>query len=112
MRVLYAGSLLLLLAYVGSRFVLEVVLGRTGMKYLLVLAIVLAVIWFWRNNRRGDDAREPVRHRAKASTASTAQPQDMVQCPVCWLHLPRTDALPGPDGRLYCCAEHRLRAGG
>ena len=27
-RVLYAGSLLLLLAYVGSRFVLEVVLGR------------------------------------------------------------------------------------
>jgi ABC-type uncharacterized transport system permease subunit len=29
-RVLYIGSLLLLLAYVGSRFVLEVVLGRTG----------------------------------------------------------------------------------
>ena len=27
-RVLYFGSLLLLLAYVGSRFVLEVVLGR------------------------------------------------------------------------------------
>ena len=27
-RVLYTGSLLLLLAYVGSRFVLEVVLGR------------------------------------------------------------------------------------
>ncbi len=29
-RVLYAGSLLLLLAYVGSRFVLEVVLGRAA----------------------------------------------------------------------------------
>ena len=28
-RVLYAGALLLLMAYVGSRFVLEVVLGRT-----------------------------------------------------------------------------------
>ena len=27
-RVLYAGATLLLLAYVGSRFVLEVVLGR------------------------------------------------------------------------------------
>jgi ABC-type uncharacterized transport system permease subunit len=27
-RVLYGGSLLLLLAYVGSRFVLEVILGR------------------------------------------------------------------------------------
>jgi len=29
-RVLYAGSALLLLAYVGSRFVLEVVLGRSA----------------------------------------------------------------------------------
>jgi ABC-type uncharacterized transport system permease subunit len=29
-RVLYTGSMLLLLAYVGSRFVLEVVLGRTA----------------------------------------------------------------------------------
>ena len=29
-RVLYTGSLLLLLAYAGSRFVLEVVLGRTA----------------------------------------------------------------------------------
>jgi ABC-type uncharacterized transport system permease subunit len=29
-RILYTGSLLLLLAYVGSRFVLEVVLGRAG----------------------------------------------------------------------------------
>ena len=29
-RVLYVGSLLLLLAYVGSRFVLEVVLGRSA----------------------------------------------------------------------------------
>ncbi|MGL6203111.1 MAG: cytochrome c biogenesis protein CcsA, partial [Giesbergeria sp.] len=29
-RVLYAGALLLLLAYVGSRFALEVVLGRSA----------------------------------------------------------------------------------
>ena len=29
-RVLYAGSALLLLAYVGSRFVMEVVLGRSA----------------------------------------------------------------------------------
>jgi ABC-type uncharacterized transport system permease subunit len=29
-RILYIGSGLLLLAYVGSRFVMEVVLGRSG----------------------------------------------------------------------------------
>jgi uncharacterized protein len=83
------------------------------MKYLLVLAIVLAVFWYWRNGRRGDGSREkPSGSASKAGTASTGQPQDMVQCPVCLVHLPRTDALPGPDGRLYCCAEHRLHAGG
>jgi uncharacterized protein len=35
----------------------------------------------------------------------------MVRCPVCSLHLPRTDALPGVDGSFYCCADHRSRAG-
>ena len=83
------------------------------MKYLLVLAIVLVAIWYWRNSRRANASREkPSSAASRSSAASTEQPQDMVQCPVCLVHLPRTDALPGPDGRLYCCAEHRLRAGG
>jgi uncharacterized protein len=77
------------------------------MKYLLVLAIVLVVFWYLRNNRRGEPTGKP----AAAPGPATAS-QDMVQCPICSVHLPRTDALPGPDGRLYCCAEHRLRAGG
>jgi uncharacterized protein len=77
------------------------------MKYLLVLAIVLVVIWFLRTSRRADKPRQDTAARAPDGPA-----QDMVQCPVCSVHLPRTDALPGPDGRLYCCAEHRLRAGG
>ncbi len=76
------------------------------MKYLLVLAIVLVALWYWRNSRRGGEPRNSPPPRAQAA------PQDMVQCPVCSVHLPRADALPGPDGQLYCCAEHRLRAGG
>jgi uncharacterized protein len=76
------------------------------MKYLLVLAVVLAVIWFVRNHRRADEPKKKAPPRQDA----LAQPQDMVRCPVCSLHLPRTDALPGRDGRLYCCADHRLRA--
>ncbi len=76
------------------------------MKYLLVLAIVMVVIWFLRTSRRADEPPQPT-----AARAPDAPAQDMVECPVCSVHLPRTDALPGPDGRLYCCAEHRLRAG-
>ena len=76
------------------------------MKYLLVLAVVLAVIWFIRNNRREDAPKKPEPQRD-----ALAPPQDIVRCPVCSLHLPRSDALPGLDGRMYCCADHRLRAG-
>jgi len=76
------------------------------MKYLVVLAVILLVAWYWRNNRRHD---EPPRHRPPREPAG--QPQEMVQCPICSLRLPRADALPGPHGQLYCCAEHRLLAG-
>ena len=78
------------------------------MKYLLVFAIVLAAVWIWRNNRRIDRQQQP----PAAAKPPLQAPQDMVRCPVCSVHLPRSDALPGPDGRLYCCQEHRLRAGG
>lgn len=75
------------------------------MKYLIVLAVVLAVLWLWRSSRRSGDSGS-----AAARRATAAQQQEMVQCPVCAVHLPRSDALPGPDGQLYCCAEHRRRA--
>ena len=76
------------------------------MKYLILLAVVLAVVWYW---RRARDAAPP---RAGGSKSGAAPlPQDMVECPVCRVHLPRSDALPGPGGQLYCCAEHRSRAG-
>jgi uncharacterized protein len=77
-------------------------------KYLIVIVVVLAVIWFVRNNRRppGDTRRDK-----PAAPPPAGEPQDMIRCPVCSVHLPRLDALPGPDGKLYCCAEHRARAG-
>jgi uncharacterized protein len=75
------------------------------MKYLLLLALVLVVVWLVRSSRRGES------HGSRPGGSTPAQPQDMVQCAFCLVHMPRTDALPGPDGRLYCCAEHRLHAG-
>lgn len=84
------------------------------MKYLIVLIVVLVAVMLWRGNRRTQrqarDAAAP--GRPQGSTGSTGQPQDMVRCPVCALHLPRSDALAGPDGQLYCSNEHRQRARG
>jgi uncharacterized protein len=76
------------------------------MKYLILLLVVLAVLWYWRNARRGD--APPPGRQGKAQPG--ALPQDMVRCPVCSVHLPRSDALPGPDGQLYCCTAHRTQA--
>jgi uncharacterized protein len=75
------------------------------MKYLLLIALVFAVIWYMRGGRQAAS-------RASGATrAAPPAPQDMVECPVCHVHLPRADALPGPGGQLYCCAEHLQRAG-
>lgn len=76
------------------------------MKFLLVLAAVLVILWLLRGNRRADTAAP----RPGGPGPQPQEQQEMVQCPVCRVHLPRSDALPGPGGRLYCCAEHRARA--
>jgi uncharacterized protein len=70
------------------------------MKYLVLIAVIFAVIWFMRGGRRT---------AATGRAAAPAPPQDMVECPVCHVHLPRAEALPGPAGQLYCCAEHVRR---
>ncbi len=76
------------------------------MKYLVLVAVIFAVIWFMRGGRHiASGAKGPAR------TASPPPPQDMVECPVCHVHLPRADALPGPGGQLYCCAEHARNGG-
>ena len=76
------------------------------MKALIILLAVLAGVWLWRNGRD-----RVTRERGVQDKPKLAEPQDMVRCPVCALHLPRVDALAGPDGQLYCCAEHSRQAG-
>jgi uncharacterized protein len=71
------------------------------MKYVLLIAIVWAAYMIW---RKGRVAAPP-----RARDAAPDQPQDMVCCPVCSVHLPRGEAIAGPDGRLFCSQEHRLR---
>ena len=75
------------------------------MKFQLLLAVLVVAYVLWRN------ARIETRRDAPRPPPPPALPQEMVACEVCGLHLPRTDALPGPDGRYYCSQEHRLRAG-
>ena len=72
------------------------------MKYVLLIAIVWVAYMLWRKGRVAAPPRN-------TGAAATGQPQDMVCCPVCSVHLPRGEAIAGPDGRLFCSQEHRLR---
>lgn len=83
------------------------------MKYL-VLLLVLGVAFFWWNTQRKNARRDAGKHPPDAAppappTAANTAPQDMVQCAVCAVHLPRSDAVAGRLG-LYCSAEHRAHA--
>lgn len=73
------------------------------MKYVLLIAIVWVAYMLW---RKGRIAAPP---DGSSPRAGAGQPQDMVCCPVCSVHLPRAEAVAGPDGRLFCSQEHRLR---
>ena len=76
------------------------------MKYLVLFAVLLVVYLVWRSQRAAAERPPP-----PAAPPASGLPQDMVQCPVCSLHLPRGEALIGSDGKTYCSQEHRLRAG-
>ena len=77
------------------------------MKFLLVIAVLVAAYYVWRAGRRSD-AGSPPAGRARPGK-DTSRPQDMVQCASCAVHLPRTEALPGRDGAVFCSDEHRRR---
>lgn len=72
------------------------------MKYLLVLGVIFVAVLIWRSNRRPDG-------RGKA--AAPRELENMVHCPVCSVHLPLADAIPGKRAS-YCCVAHRQQAEG
>ncbi|MDM0045289.1 PP0621 family protein [Variovorax dokdonensis] len=76
------------------------------MKYLLVIAVVWIAFMIWRANRRDEIARkQPPAGLPRNRTPG--EPQSMLRCAHCGLHLPAADALPGPDGKVYCSPAHR-----
>ncbi len=65
------------------------------MKYLVLLLIVLAGIWWIRQQRKPDQA-----------TRKKSGPHIMVPCAHCGAHVPEDDAVRGIRG-MYCSATHR-----
>lgn len=79
------------------------------MKYLLVLLVIVVAFGIWRNKRRAEVAERKA--TAPMPTPTLQQPQNMVECAHCGLHLPQADAVThtttGRNSLHYCSAEHR-----
>jgi uncharacterized protein len=72
------------------------------MKFLVVVLVIVVVLWLM-SSRRGT-------LRSKRSAPKPALPEAMVACAHCGVHLPRSEAVEGSDGRWFCGSAHRLAA--
>jgi uncharacterized protein len=75
------------------------------MKYLFIIALVLVVFYMWRHNRQSGSADAGTASRKKS--VGTQAPTEIVACEVCHVHLPRSEALIGQQGGVYCSDAHR-----
>ncbi|MEY2621663.1 MAG: hypothetical protein RIT26_1483 [Pseudomonadota bacterium] len=73
------------------------------MKYLIWLLVLAGFWWWWRQKNA-----HATRRQTPPAAGPTGVPQEMVNCPVCGLHLPRQDAIAGRIGH-YCSEAHRDR---
>ena len=69
------------------------------MKFALLILAIVALLWLLRGARRN------VSPPPKKEAPST-EPQAMLSCAHCGLHLPRDEALPGRGG-VFCGEAHR-----
>ncbi|MGA8515192.1 MAG: PP0621 family protein [Burkholderiaceae bacterium] len=76
------------------------------MKYLLVIAVLAVAFWVWRNNRKNVKAGSKKTPPVDPGNGTALQPQAMLQCAVCGVHLPAADAVVGSKGS-YCSSAHR-----
>lgn len=81
------------------------------MKYLLLTALILGIFWLWRHNRQAEK-KTVTPPRPSAGPGQASGVTLIVACSVCQVHLPRSEALIGREGGLYCSEAHRREAKG
>lgn len=67
------------------------------MKFLIFLAVILGLLFFFRHNRK---KATPHPHSQKSGTTIS-----MVQCEYCGIHLPENEAI-SQDNHHWCSKEH------
>ncbi|MGB0722060.1 MAG: PP0621 family protein [Gammaproteobacteria bacterium] len=75
-----------------------------GLRALIILALIGLAYW-WFKNRFLTHRDTPPTDRHQAPPTDPDDPERMVKCRVCGLHVPQSRAI-SRDGRFYCGTEH------
>ena len=79
------------------------------MKYLILLLVIVVVAWLTIGRlRRPPEAEKPATKATPSQAAKQAEPQAMLACVHCGVHLPQAEALQDAAGRPFCSEAHRL----
>jgi uncharacterized protein len=82
------------------------------MKYLLVAALIAGIVWLLRRSRERPSRDVGAPQHPPDGPGRATEVIEVVACSVCQVHLPKSQALIGRQGSLYCCEAHRREAGG
>lgn len=79
------------------------------MKFLIWAAVAAIVVyWLTRGKRISSDADSSKRPAAPSTETAT---EPMVQCVHCGMHVPTSESVTAPSGKVFCSEEHRLLYG-
>lgn len=79
------------------------------MKFLLWAAVAaIVVLWLTRGKKIAADAGSRAN---SASSASATATEKMMQCAHCGMHIPASESISSPSGKVFCSEDHRLRHG-
>ena len=81
------------------------------MKYLL-WALLIYLAWRWFSAAQARKRSQVGDAAVSKEPAPGAGTERMVKCAGCGLHLPLSEALPGPGDRFFCSDAHRHNATG
>ena len=76
-------------------------------KLLLLLAVIGVAVW-WLSGRRGPRPPPAGPTRPPPPASTPVEPQPMVACAHCGVHLPQDDTVADAAGRPFCSEAHRL----
>jgi uncharacterized protein len=78
------------------------------MKFLIWIAIVVAVFWFIRSSKKKASASASRQAESNAKTPADRLTEPMLQCCECGIYLPASEAVTAAGGNVFCSEEHRL----